>query len=195
MTRQELEERQQWTLPQKIDHALATIDVFVSRLGLDKVYLSFSGGKDSTVMLDLARHIYPDILAVFSNSGNEYPDIIRFVRETQARGANIQIIRPKMTPRQVWDKYGFPLIGKEQAEKIHRIRVNPDTKTARKWKADTGYFKLAHRWRYLINEPYNTSHLCCKILKKDPFHHFEHETGRRPIIGVMAIDGYLSQAL
>lgn len=186
MTRQELEERQQWTLPQKIDHALATIDVFVSRLGLDKVYLSFSGGKDSTVMLDLARHIYPDILAVFSNSGNEYPDIIRFVRETQARGANILIIRPKMTPRQVWNMYGFPLIGKEQAEKIHRIRVNPDSKTARKWMADTGYFKLAHRWRYLINEPYNTSHLCCKILKKDPFHHFEKETGRRPIIGVMA---------
>lgn len=155
MTRKELEERQQWTLPQKIDHALATIDVFVSRLGLDKVYLSFSGGKDSTVMLDLARHIYPDILAVFSNSGNEYPDIIRFVRETQARGANIQIIRPKMTPRQVWDMYGFPLIGKEQAEKIHRIRVNPDSKTARKWMAETGYFKLAHRWRYLINEPYN----------------------------------------
>lgn len=65
MTAKELEDRQKWTLTQKIDHALATIDGFVGRLGLDGVYISFSGGKDSTVLLDLARRIYPDILAVF----------------------------------------------------------------------------------------------------------------------------------
>lgn len=67
-----LEARQRWTLSQKIDHTLGTIDTFVSRLGgLDKVYCSFSGGKDSTVLLHLCRVLFPDILAVFCNTGNE----------------------------------------------------------------------------------------------------------------------------
>lgn len=82
MTTDILKERQAWTLAQKVDHALATIDVFISRMGgIDKVYCSFSGGKDSTVLLHLCRVLYPDILAVFCSTGNEYPEIIQFVRE------------------------------------------------------------------------------------------------------------------
>ncbi len=181
-----LRERQCWTLQQKIDHALATIDIFISRMGgPDKVYCSFSGGKDSTVLLHLCRILFPDILAVFCSTGNEYPEIIRFVNEQKEAGANIQIIRPKITPREVWAKYGFPLIGKETADKIHKIRVNPETKTARGYLGN-GYFCLAYRWRYLISEPYEVSPVCCKKLKKDPFHLFERNTGRRPITGVMA---------
>ncbi len=187
MTREELEERQKWPLIQKIDHALATMDGFIGRLGgIDKVYLSFSGGKDSTVMLDLCRRIYTDILAVFCNTGNEYPEILAFVRGLVREGYNIQTFRPKMTPRQIWQRYGFPLVGKEQAQKIHRIRVNPDSKSAMRWMADTGYFKLAYQWRYLITEPYDTTSVCCDKLKKEPFHRFEKETGRRPIMGIMA---------
>lgn len=41
-------------------------------------YVSFSGGKDSTVLLDIARKIYPEIPAVFSNTGLEYPEIRKF---------------------------------------------------------------------------------------------------------------------
>lgn len=185
MTRELLEQRQRWPLAQKIDHALATIDAFVGRLGLDNVYVSFSGGKDSTVTLDLARRIYPDILAVFCSTGNEYPDIVRFVKRARENGANVMTIRPVATPRQVWSQYGFPLVGKEQSEKVHRIRVNPESATARKWMGN-GYFALPRKWRYLVGEPYETSNVCCQKLKKDPFHRFERETGRRPILGMMA---------
>ena len=86
MTMQLLRERQNWTLDHKIDHALGTIEAFINRMGgVDKVYVSFSGGKDSTVLFHLARRLYPDILGVFCNTGNEYPDIIRFV-QSQIRG-------------------------------------------------------------------------------------------------------------
>ena len=89
MTLQELRERQRWTLEQKIDHSLGTIEAFVNRMGgIDRVYVSFSGGKDSTVLFHLARRLYPNILGVFCNTGNEYPDIIRFVRQMQSDGAN-----------------------------------------------------------------------------------------------------------
>lgn len=71
MNLQELRERQSWTLEQKIDHSLGTIEAFVSRMGgVDKVYVAFSGGKDSTVLLDLCRKVYPNIQAVFCNTGD-----------------------------------------------------------------------------------------------------------------------------
>lgn len=184
MTAEELEERQKWLLAQKIDHTLATIDQFVGRCE-GKVFVSFSGGKDSTVLLDLCRIIRPDILAVFSNTGVEFPEIVKFVRDKIKAGENIQIIRPKLTPKQVWEKYGFPLISKETAQKIHRCRVNPDSKSAIKWLGD-GFFSIAKRWRYLLSEAYETSDRCCAKLKKEPFHRYCAETGLNPIIGVMA---------
>lgn len=80
MTIQDLREKQSWTLDQKIYHSLEVMDTFINRMGgKDKVYVSFSAGKDSTVLYHLARILYPDILGVFCNTGNEYPDIIRFV--------------------------------------------------------------------------------------------------------------------
>lgn len=83
MTIQELNTRQGWTLSQKIDHAVGTVEAFLSRTG--KVpYVSFSGGKDSTVLLDIVRRFVDrDIKAVFCNTGNEYPEIVRFVRSTE----------------------------------------------------------------------------------------------------------------
>lgn len=87
MDLQTLQERQKWTLDQKIDHSLATIDQFISRMN-GKVYVSWSGGKDSTVLLDLCRKIKPDILAIFINTGCEYPDLLQFVNQA-IRGGKI----------------------------------------------------------------------------------------------------------
>lgn len=171
---------------QKIDHALGTIEAFVNRMGgEDKVYVSFSGGKDSTVLFHLARRLYPNILGVFCNTGNEYPDVIRFVKQTQAEGANIHFIRPKLKPRQVWEKYGFPLVSKEKSQMIYEIRVNPNSPSSLK-RLNKRSFGLSECWRYLLSEPYNTSHKCCAALKKEPFHKFERHSGRSPILGVMA---------
>ena len=50
MDLQTLRERQAWTLTQKIDHSLGVIDQFASHFD-GKVYVSFSGGKDSEAML------------------------------------------------------------------------------------------------------------------------------------------------
>lgn len=187
MTLQELRERQSWTLEQKIDHSLGTIEAFVNRMGgIDKVYVSFSGGKDSAVLFHLARRLYPNILGAFCNTGNEYPDIIRFVRQMMSDGANIQIIRPKMTPREVWAKYGFPLVGKDIARYIHDMRSNPNSKSSQLRLNKNSRFSISNKWKYLVSEPYDTHNICCHKLKEEPMRRYGRQIGRCPIIGTMA---------
>lgn len=81
------------------------------------VYVSFSGGKDSTVLAHLVNDIYPDVPLVFSNTGLEYPEIQAFARKMGA-----EFIRPKMSFSEVISKYGYPIISKENAEAIYYAR-------------------------------------------------------------------------
>ena len=83
-----------------------------------KIVVSFSGGKDSTVLLDLVRRALPDTKAVFSNTGLEYFEIQKFVYQTP----NVDVIRPKLRFDEVISTYGYPLIGKEVAEAIYYAR-------------------------------------------------------------------------
>ena len=83
-----------------------------------KIVVSFSGGKDSTVLLDLVRRALPDTKAVFSNTGLEYREIQQFVYKMP----NTDVIRPKLRFDEVISTYGYPLIGKEVAEAIYYAR-------------------------------------------------------------------------
>ena len=73
-----------------------------------QVYVSFSGGKDSTVLLHIAREVYSDIEAAFVNTGLEYPEIQQFVKSFE----NVTILRPELRFDEVIKKYGYPIIGK-----------------------------------------------------------------------------------
>lgn len=190
MTIQELSEKQKWSLTHKIDHALGVIDQFYHKMN-GKVYVSFSGGKDSTVLLDLCRIINKDIKAVFCNTGNEYPDIVRFVRKMRdEKGYNIDIIRPQITPKEVVENFGFPLISKETSEIIDCLRNSPNSVKAKRargeiecsWKS----CKIPLKYEFLINETFNISAKCCYYLKKKPLHKYQRENGLYPILGTMA---------
>ena len=114
-TIQELRIRQALPLEQKILMTKTRIREWVNYYGLEGVYVSFSGGKDSTVLLHIAREIYPDIKAVFVDTGLEYPEIREFVKTFD----NVDIIRPKMNFKQVIEKYGYPFISKEVSECVY----------------------------------------------------------------------------
>ncbi len=193
MTRQELNSRQQWTLMQKIDHSLGVLDQFISHTQ-GRCYVEFSGGKDSTVLLHLARIIKPDIKAVFCNTGNEYPDIVRFVRSTP----NVDIIYPKLKPHEVIEQYGFPLISKESSETLHYLKVNPHSVKSRRAlrEIETSYKGLiAKKYMHLKDAPYEISSSCCAILKKRPFLIYEKEHHVSPILGIMASESSMRKSL
>lgn len=194
---QTLQERQKWTLEQKIDHSVGTIESFIARTG-KKPYVSFSGGRDSTVLLDICRRfVDKDMKAVFANTGNEFPEIVKFVRQFE----NVIIISPKLNIREVISKIGFPMISKEVAKSIREAKTTKSEKLLKKRlfgsDSDKGYIsgKIPSKWQYLIKEPFMVSEKCCDILKKRPFARYQRETGEVPIIGTMAEESAVRQQL
>ena len=86
-----------------------------------QVYVSFSGGKDSTVLVDIITKMgYTDIPLVFVDTGLEYPEIREFVK---GYGDRVTWLRPKMNFKQVIEKYGYPMFSKEISRCIADSRI------------------------------------------------------------------------
>lgn len=157
-----------------------------------QVYVSFSGGKDSTVLLHIARQMYPDINAVFVNTGLEYPEIQKFVKTFD----NVTILRPKMRFDEVIKTYGYPLISKEVSGKIYFARKGrKEALMAFEGKTVDGteskYRQRYKKWHPLCNSNVPISHKCCEAMKKEPAKAYEKETGRKPILATMAVESAL----
>lgn len=169
------------------------------------VSVSFSGGKDSTVLAHLVHELYPDVPLVFSNTGLEYPEIQAFARKMGA-----EFIRPKMQFSEVISKYGYPIISKENAETICLARyIKNGTKGRRKNEGkprsnqdgtwlnfrrkslhgippfEKGFYHKT-KWLPLARDTqFKISHYCCKIMKKEPLKNYEKKNNIYPIIGTL----------
>lgn len=156
------------------------------------VYVSFSGGKDSTVLLDLVRSVYPDVVAAYIDTGLEYVEVRDFVKTID----NVVWIKPKMNFKQVIQKYGYPIVSKEQSQFIWEYRTTKSEKlkgirwNGNKW----GRGKISEKWKFLISAPFKISHKCCIVMKKDPSKKFEKETGLHPYIGTMTEESALRKS-
>ena len=115
----ELKEKQSWDLDRKIEYAKVKIKEFVEYCGgVENVFVSFSGGKDSCVLLHLVRSVYPEAIGVFFNTGLEYPEILNHVKSIE----NIEWRKPRKTVTEVWREYGVPAVSKEYSNYIDDIR-------------------------------------------------------------------------
>lgn len=192
MTNEDLKAMQAWPLERKIRVTQLRIMEWYKYWD-GEAYISFSGGKDSTVLLDLARRVYPDIEAVFVDTGLEYPEVKRFVSSHD----NVTKIRPEKTFHEVLTEKGYP-IGSKKIARMLRTCQNPTDRnkvTVRLYRTGikrdgtrSKNFKLAKRWLKFIDSDYRASEECCDYMKKAPLKRFGKETGKKPIIGTMAED-------
>ena len=161
-----------------------------------QVYVSFSGGKDSTVLKHIVDSMFDDVPAVFVNTGLEYPEIQSFVRDIKAGkydcfNSDVEILRPEMRFDEVIKKHGFPVVSKVVANKVqtakpgnirwqqlHGMFVNPKT-------GELSQFNIP-QWGFLLDAPFRISDKCCAVMKKQPAKKFTKESGKKPILALMA---------
>ena len=167
------------------------------------VYVSFSGGKDSTVLKHIVDGMYNDVPAVFVNTGLEYPEIKQFVRDVKAGkydcfNSEVEIIRPEMRFDEVIKKYGYPVISKEVSQAIYEsrnlIKNGRDGVQLRKirgeYRSPSGELSPYNctKYAYLVDAPFEISQKCCAVMKKRPFESYGKKTKRKPMIATMACE-------
>jgi len=163
----QLKERLNWSLVQKVDHSLYIIDSFIGQF--PNCVTTFSGGLDSLVLLFLVRMIDKDRKAIYVNTTNEFREIVDFVKTKD----NVEILFPKMNFKTVLEKIGFPLVSKEQARAIWEAKHTKSEKM-RELRLGNSRYAISKKWRFLIDQPFDISHRCCDILKKNPMSPFKN---------------------
>lgn len=185
----------------KIAMTKARIREWVREYGESGVYVSFSGGKDSTVLLHLVRQDFPNVEAVFVNTGLEYPEIQSFVKTFD----NVTILRPKMRFDEVIKKYGYPIVSKEVSECIESVQRANYTGKQTSY-TSTRLLRLKgellnkdgtksvfnqEKWYPLVGVDFRISNKCCGVMKKAPSKTYAKKTGKVPITAQMAAESRL----
>lgn len=144
------------------------------------VYVSRSGGKDSDVLGDIVKKMYPDVPHIFVNTGLEHDSVRR-----HGELAADKIVKPEMRFDDVIKKYGYPVISKEVSQSLHEMR-NCKNKNQKSYLSRMQKFngeKLdkdgsksqfnMEKWKFLLEAPFKISHMCCDIMKKKPAKSYE----------------------
>lgn len=214
----ELQSMQTAPLSVKVALTKDRIREWVDWYGEDGVYVAFSGGKDSTVLLTIVRELYPSIPAVYFDTGLEYPEIRSFVKTFD----NVECLKPKMNFKQVIEKYGYPFISKRISDSIDLARkemskkgltvedldkVPINTVTERtamlagrydEWLAERRGIKGINycerdmsRYKFLLKAPFKISGYCCAVMKKSLGASYTKQNKRVPITAQMASESSL----
>lgn len=179
---------------------LEIIKTTINKYGIDNFYLSFSGGKDSTILHHLIDMALPNNLIprVFINTGIEYDMIVQFVKHLAAKDNRFVIITPSKPIKKVLEQFGYPFKSKEHSMRVYQF--NKGTKYNYIKKYVNGYsvngkiskFVCPKSLKYQFEErgKYNYSNLCCMKLKKEPSHKWEKENHKPiAITGMRAEEG------
>lgn len=230
-TKEDLKEFQAESLDDKFQRSLAKISEWYS-CWKGEVYVSFSGGKDSTVLADMCARwckvIGETLYLVFVNTGLEYPEIQRHVkvfaqwlRDKYGIEVVLEILRPEMRFDEVVKTYGYPIIGKNQAEAVGLARKNiengkyslrlrslgimpdeaekmglempPAEMLERYEKTEAGSKFEKAKYGALLDVDFRVSSYCCDVMKKAPSKAYAKRTGRKPIIATMAVESMLRE--
>ncbi len=194
-SKEELKELQSKSLEEKIQISTARIIEWYENWG-GQVYISNSGGVDSTVLSHLVHRIYPEVVDVFCDTGLEYPELRQFILSK----SNVISLKPQVWNRhkrkyepitfvEVLKQYGYPIISKEQSAFIQEYR-DSNSEKLKKIRIEGnkyGMGKISNKWQKFESQhkEIKVGDKCCDIMKKNMAKRFEKETGLHPYIGTM----------
>ena len=183
--RQTLAALREMNLESKIIQTKHLIECAVMEFGLDK---------DSSVLSHIAKSMYPDILHIFANTTNEYPETIEHLRwEKAVNDTNIITVIPIDTHGEVWtfkkivERYGYPMYSKQisNAIRTYQHALSERTRTNAQNYIDRN-FKKYEKYKELP-----ISDKCCDKLKKEPLRRKAKELGLEcAILGILASESH-----
>lgn len=162
-----------------------SIKKVINKYGIENFVISFSGGKDSTVLSKLIDIAIPnnEIPRVFINTGIEYKAIVDFVHEKMKKDKRFIEIKPSIPLSMIFRKYGYPFKSKEHSQLVHLFQQNGHSKTTIRY-----YYPTENRKRfgcpkilkYQFEEgtALKISDKCCTKLKKEPFSKWQEENSK-----------------
>ena len=117
----------------------------VNKYGEENFYLSFSGGKDSTILHYLLDQALPSnqIPRVFINTGIEYQAIVDFVKDLASKDNRFVILQPTQPIRPMLEKYGYPFKSKQHS---HNVMVYQHSGIGLSVKRYLGKLKATHNF-------------------------------------------------
>lgn len=159
----------------------------------DNAYLSFSGGKDSTILSELLDLALPgnQIPRVFINTGIEYEAIVGFVKSKEEADSRFLEIRPTEPIIPMLKKFGYPFKSKEHSLKIGEWQKGSKSASIIKY-SNGGSFGCPKILKYQLSRAFTLklSNQCCYRMKKNPIHKWENENKRKiAILGLRADEG------
>lgn len=163
----------------------------IQKNGEEKFYISFSGGKDSTVLHYLVDMALPEntIPRVYCDTGIEYEYIRSFVYNLKKGDDRFIVIKPNKNIKSILEKHGYPFKSKEHSRNVSVYQNSGIIKSVQTYlngfrkkdgKQIESTFKCPKILTYQFQDDFNLkiSDKCCLKLKKEPFNKFSKETGR-----------------
>ena len=138
----------------------------------ENAYISYSGGKDSTVLSHLIDEALPNnkIPRVYLNTGIEYLMIVSFVERERERDSRIQIVKPKQNIKSILEQFGYPFKSKEHSLYLSVYQNSGNAKSVTKYLArQDSRFRCPDKLKYQFTKDFKIkiSNKCCYKLKKD----------------------------
>ena len=178
----------------EVDFYLVDLKSRFDKIKPNTYYLSYSGGKDSHFLYWFIKEYLKrdDIKIVGINTYMEHHEI----RDRILKNSDI-VLKPKLKPFEIKEKYGSPCFSKIQDDFIDRYQRGSRSKSlmeriqarqfvGRDGKIHTSSFSLNKKARELLlsGKLHRVSPKCCKYLKKEPAREFEEQSGLKAILGV-----------
>ena len=176
---------------------LQKIRQIINQYGEENFYISFSGGKDSTVLSALIDLALPDnkIPRVFANTGIELNMIRDFVFDITKTDDRLVIIKPSVPIKQMLERDGYPFKSKEHSLYVDVFQRNGWTKTSQRYlypSEEREHYRCPKilRYQFEVENTLRISDKCCKRLKEQPLDEWSKNNNKSySIIGIMQAEG------
>ena len=169
----------------------------IVKYGEQNFYLSFSGGKDSTILHYLLDIALPNnrIPRVFINTGIEYNAIVKFVKELAENDDRFVIINPTQPIKKTLETYGYPFKSKQHSSMLSVYKKSGVGKSVKRYLGlieSNTLFRCPKilKYQFTPNFEIKCSDKCCLKMKKEPVHKWEKTNNKSiSILGLRQGEG------